>query len=238
MDGQNYLVFHNDGNDSYMNSSANFRGADVGTTFIDLYFQSATSGQAGSGYDKVRLTVTATKEEQALEDVGAAMAGAKNPVMVVADDVNSLYVSDHVTAVASITLDAQGTYMNVETLITTEALAASDSGKLLMLSLAAGFTVTLPSVSDAGAGWHVDFIVKTVTTSNNYIITEKTASDTNVIISHAVELADTAGPIDAGHTLITVQSTPTIGDRISITCDGTNFYALCVTQDDAGVVFS
>ena len=76
MDGQNYLVFHNDSNDSYMNSSANFRGADVGTTFIDLYFASATIGSSNSGYDKVRLTVTAAKEEQALEDVGAAMAGA------------------------------------------------------------------------------------------------------------------------------------------------------------------
>ena len=38
MDGQNYVVFHSDGgDDSYMNSSANFRGADVGATFIDLF---------------------------------------------------------------------------------------------------------------------------------------------------------------------------------------------------------
>ena len=60
MDGQNYLVFHNDGNDSYMNSSANFRGADVGALFIDVYFKAAAVGNAGTsaGYDKVRLTVT------------------------------------------------------------------------------------------------------------------------------------------------------------------------------------
>ena len=236
MDGQNYVIFHNDGNDSYMNTTKNFRGADVGTTFIDLYFQSATAGQAGSGYDKVRLTATATKEEQALEDIAAAMAGAKNPVMVIADDVNGTFVSDHVTAVASITLAAQGTYKNVETLITTEALAASDSGKLLMLSLAAGFTVTLPSVSDAGAGWHVDFIVKTVTTSNNYIITEKTSADTNVIISHLVEMADTAGPTNTGHTTITFASTPALNDRVSIFCDGTNFYAVGLGVADAAQV--
>ena len=167
MDWQNYLVFHNDSNDSYANTSANFRGADVGTTFIDLYFQSATAGQAGSGYDKVRLTVTAAKEEQALEDVGAALAGKKNPVMVIADDINSLYISDHITAIASITLAAQGTYMNVESIITTEALTASDSGKILMLNLAAGFTTTLPSVADAGAGWHVKFVIGTNCTSND-----------------------------------------------------------------------
>ena len=29
MDGQNYVVFHTAADDSYMNSSANFRGADV-----------------------------------------------------------------------------------------------------------------------------------------------------------------------------------------------------------------
>ena len=116
MDGQNYVVFHNDGNDSYMNSTANFRGADVGTTFIDLYFASA-SVTNGTGHDKVRLTITATKEELALEDVGAAMAGAKNPVMVVADDINSLYISDHISGIASITLAAQASYKTVETIM-------------------------------------------------------------------------------------------------------------------------
>jgi len=228
MDGQNYLVFHNDSNDSYMNSSANFRGADVGTTFIDLYFASATIGSSNSGYDKVRLTVTAAKEEQALEDVGAAMAGAKNPVMVVADDVNSLYVSDHVTAVASITLASQTQTRATETLITTEALAAADSGKIFFLSLLAGFTVTLPSVADAGAGWYADFIVQTVTTSNNYIITEKTSADTDKICSHMsiLEIDDTDdGLHNAAHTTITFEGTPAKGDRVRIECDGTFFYA-------------
>ena len=229
MDGQNYLVFHNDSDDSYMNSTANFRGADAGATFIDLYFASATYGSAGTGYDKVRLTVTAGQEEQALEDVGAAMAGAKNPVMVVADDVNSLYVSDHVTAVASITLASQVQTRVIESLITTEALAAADSGKILMLNLAAGFTTTLPSVSDAGAGWYVRFVIGTNCTSNDYIITEKTSADTNVIISQINEIeTDTGqeGPTSTGHTLITIpNATDTVGDFIDIFCDGTNFYA-------------
>ena len=228
MDGQNYLVFHNDSNDSYMNSSANFRGADVGTTFIDLYFASATIGSSNSGYDKVRLTVTATKEEQALEDVGGAMAGAKNPVMVVADDVNGLYVSQHVTAVASITLASQRQTRATESLITTEALAAADSGKIFYLNLLAGFTVTLPSVADAGAGWYADFIVQTVTTSNNYIITEKTSADTNKICSHMsiLEIDDTDdGLHNAAHTTITFEGTPAKGDRVRIECDGTFFYA-------------
>ena len=105
-----------------------------------------------------------------------------------------------------------------------------------MLSLAAGFTVTLPSVADAGAGWYCDFIVKTVTTSNNYIITEKTSADTNVIISHLVEMADTAGPTNTGHTTITFASTPALNDRVNIFCDGTNFYAVGLGVADAAQV--
>ena len=96
------LVFHNSGDDSYMNSADNFRGADAGATFIDVYFQSATATNSGTGYDKVRLTVTAGKEEQSLEDLGAGIAGGKFPgVMVVADDVNSVYAHSSMTAVGA-----------------------------------------------------------------------------------------------------------------------------------------
>ena len=239
MDGQNYLVFHNDSNDSYMNSSANCRGADVGTTFIDLYFASATIGSSNSGYDKVRLTVTATKEELALEDVAAALAGAKNPVTVVADDVNSLYVSDHVTAVASITLASQVQTRVYEDIQGTKALDAADSGKILGLDLLAGFTMTLPAIADAGAGWYCDIVVKTVTTSNQYIITEKTSADTNKICAIGLEAATTGAQIsNAGFTTMTFDATPTKGDKISIYCDGTFYYATAITAADGDMVFA
>ena len=43
---------------------------------------------------------------------------------------------------------------------------------------------------------------------------------------------------DAGHTTITFQGTPTKGDKLRIFCDGTNYYASGVTQDDGGVVLA
>ena len=236
------LVFHNSGDDAYMNSADNFRGADAGATFIDVYFQSATATNSGTGYDKVRLTVTAGKEEQSLEDLGAGIAGGKFPgVMVVADDVNSKYISDGITAVGSITLASQVQTRNVEDITAAKALTSADSGKIFGLNLAAGFTVTLPAISDAGAGWFADFYVKLVTTSNNYIITEKTSADTNKIVSQFLEAeTDTSddGPHNVGHTTITFQATPTIGDKVSIFCDGTSYFASGVTQDDAGVALA
>ena len=143
MDGQNYVVFHAGTDDSYMNSSANFRGADVGATFIDLYFNSATYAGTGAGYDKVRLTVTATFEEVALEAVAGALAGNKNPVMVIADDNKSLYIEDHITAVASITLASQVQTRVYEDVQAAKALSAADSGKILGLDLLAGFTICI-----------------------------------------------------------------------------------------------
>jgi hypothetical protein len=222
-----------------MNSSANFRGADVGTTFIDLYFNSATYAGTGAGYDKVRLTVTAAKEELALEDVAAALAGAKNPVTILADDVNGKYVSDHVTAVASITLASQVQTRVYEDVQAATQLSAADSGKILGLDLLAGFTLTLPAIADAGAGWYADIVVKTVTTSNQYIITEKTSADTNKICAIGLEAATTGAQIsNAGFTTMTFDATPTKGDKISIYCDGTFYYATVITAADGDMVFA
>jgi|TARA_R110002167_G_scaffold217539_1_gene422307 hypothetical protein len=239
MDGQNYVVFHAGTDDSYMNSSANFRGADVGATFIDLYFNSATYAGTGAGYDKVRLTVTATFEEVALEAVAGALAGNKNPVMVVADDNKSLYIEDHITAVASITLASQVQTRVYEDVQAAKALSAADSGKILGLDLLAGFTMTLPAIADAGAGWYCDIVVKTVTTSNAYIITEKASADTNKICAIGLEAATTGAQIsNAGFTTMTFDATPTKGDKISVYCDGTFYYATVITAADGDMVFA
>jgi len=240
MNGQNYVVFHNAVDDSYVNSADNFRGAHATGEAVSIYFKAAAVGNAGTsaGYDKIVCVCTNGEEDRAVEQLAAAIGGGRG-MTIIADDVNSVYACEDITSVTSITLSATGTFKTFETMTANTNLAASDSGKTIMLNAAAGLSaIKLPTVAAAGAGWHIDFIVGTVTTSNNYVITEDTATDTNVIISMAVELADTTGPIDAGHTTITFQGTPTKGDRLNIVCDGTNFYAMAVTQDDAGVAFA
>ena len=231
MDGQNYLVFHADSNDSYMNSSANFRGADVGTTFIDLYFASATVGAGSlSGYDKVRLTVTATKEEQALEDVGAAMAGAKNPVMVIADDVNGNYVSDHVTAVSTITLASQVQTRVVEAIATTKSLEASDSGKIFTVDQGSAYSITLPTVAQAGAGWHATFFL-IGQASNAVEIIPDASEDTlrGALTSGAGGGASAETGVDQ---LIFVSGTAKNGERVDIVCTGSFFEVSGFMHDD------
>tara|TARA_R110002012_G_C11490956_1_gene596184 strand:+ start:125 stop:889 length:765 start_codon:yes stop_codon:yes gene_type:complete len=151
MDGQNYVVFHNDSDDSYMNSSVNFRGAEIEANVINCYFKAAATGtgQGTASYDKIVLAVgTAGNEEAALEGLAAAMAGAKNPVTILADDKNSVYCHDMITGVTSITLGISGRFAAVEGVTVDDTLTASDSGKLFLFNDAAA-VLTLP---DSGGG--------------------------------------------------------------------------------------
>ena len=128
------------------------------------------------------------------------------------------------------------TRKNLDSLTADYQCLASDSGKTFMLNAAAGLTATLPAVADAQEGWNATFIVATVTTSNAYVLTEKASSDTDVIISHLVEMADTAGPTNTGHTTITFAATPALNDRVEIFCDGTKYYAVGLGVADAAQV--
>tara|TARA_R100000935_G_C2776326_1_gene139808 strand:+ start:101 stop:823 length:723 start_codon:yes stop_codon:yes gene_type:complete len=240
MDGQNYVVFHTATDDSYMNTTANFRGADAGAEFVDIYFDSATIGTSNSGYDKVRVTCTNGEEDRAVEQIASAFGGRKaGGFTVIADDVNSVYCGQNILSCGAITLASQTQTRAVENLITTEALTAADSGKIFFLNLLAGFTVTLPSAAEAGAGWYCDFIVQTVTTSNNYIITEKTSADTNKLCAIGLEASTSGAQLsNAGFTTVTFDGTPTKGDKLHIICDGLFFYITSIVAADNDAVFA
>ena len=68
------------------------------------------------------------------------------------------------------------TRTHVDTLITTYQCLASDSNKLFMLNLAAGFTVTLPADADIEEGWNCRFYVKTAA-DDAYLIKVSETSD-------------------------------------------------------------
>ena len=117
----------------------------------------------------------------------------------------------------------------------------SDSGKIFMLNSATGLTLTLPAVADAQEGWNCKVVVGTVTTSNTYIITEKTADDTNVIVSHMSIMEIDSGDDglhSTGHTTITFEGTPAIGDHFELFCDGSKYYATGMGVSDDFVVIA
>jgi hypothetical protein len=114
----------------------------------------------------------------------------------------------------------------VEAITASKVLTVNDHGKVLMLNVLTGATLTLPPVADAD-GMRVKIIVKLACTSNTYIITETTASDTDVLISQVNELeVDTGddGPSSTGHTTYTIGTTGAVGDYVDAVCDGAKWY--------------
>ena len=62
-------------------------------------------------------------------------------------------------------------------------LQSDDSGKIFVFKNSGndGFTMTLPSLANAGSGWNAKFIVGNVPDNGDYIVSENTAADTNTI---------------------------------------------------------
>ena len=130
----------------------------------------------------------------------------------------------------------------VESITASKQLEVHDCGTLMVLNAAAGCTVTLPSVADAGNGWWVRFVIGTNVSSNTLVITEKTSADTDVLIGGINELeVDTSddGPSTTGATKITIaNATDTVGDFVEFICDGSKFYFHGQTKLDGCMTIS
>ena len=75
-------------------------------TSMRVYFESTQENQGTSGVDAahVVLTIASGKYKEALQDIVSAINAHPNgdPFVTVADEVNSVYASAHVTACASV----------------------------------------------------------------------------------------------------------------------------------------
>ena len=131
---------------------------------------------------------------------------------------------------------------NIHSLTADYQCLASDSGKKFMLNAATGLTMTLPAVADAQEGWNCSVYIATNISSNTGVITEKAASDTDVIIAQIVELetdTDDDGPSSVGCTTITfANALDTIGDNVHIVCDGSKYYVTGTTKLDGSITLA
>ena len=245
MDGNNYVVFHTAADDSYMNSSANFRGADVtGNTEVTVYFNSATSSQAGS-FDSVALNITAGKEIEVMEALGSALAGAKNPVAVIADDINGTYIDANITSCGTITV-LGGNKTTAEVITAAKTLYSYDSGKTYFVNPGATMLIQLPAAaagattSFGGAGWNVQIVWQEDDggTMDN-IVNIGTAS--GEFFNGVMTSGDGGGSAIANgtsHDFLTVLAAATSGGSVTITSDGTRMHARGVCLDATDCAFA
>jgi len=136
------LVFHNGSNTSYANYADNLTSMSSATTAITMRFLGQGASATATSTDAVVLTVTAGKEEEMMELLAGAVAEGRSGMTVVADDQNSKYISGHITAVDSISVDTgAGTFKNV-------IVGAFSSHDITLTNAQSGSLVTIPTTGD------------------------------------------------------------------------------------------
>lgn len=109
-------------------------------------------------------------------------------------------------------------------------LTAADSGKEFSLNAAAGVAVTLPAVA---AGLKYKFRVAAAFATTNFTV----VSATDVIQGGAF-VNSVFTPAANENTISFVASAESVGDYITLVCDGTNWYAEGVGASAASITFT
>ena len=169
MNGQNYVVFHNAADDSYMNSADNFRGAYATAEAVDVYFESAISSAGNpAAYDKITMACTNGEEDRAIEQLAAAIGGGRG-MTIIADDVNSVYACEDITSVTTIALASSGKTHKLISWTEAKTLTAGDSGAWIYANDATAGVLTLPSVS---AGLTYEIFIQKAQTGDTHILAQ------------------------------------------------------------------
>jgi hypothetical protein len=244
MDGQNYVVFHNAADDSYVNTTANFRGAHATGEAVSIYFKAAAVGDAGSsaGYDKIVCVCTNGEEDRAVEQLGAVMAGSINPLTVIADDVNSVYACPDITAVTSITMSAMGNVKNVIPATFTSADTGGVDNRIIARNQDSGSIFTVNAGTDASStiylpdspitGWNARFVCNHPSDAHTITITENGES---TAFSGIANSADAIDALTGTTSVVIAASDYKLGDWFECRWDGTIWLFNGQFQTDASV---
>ena len=194
------LVFHNDGDTSYANYAGNLSSMSSATTAVTLKFASTVATAVAN--DVVVLTVTAGQEENVMEALAGAIANARAGMTVIADDKNSKYFIEGVTAVASISVDSgAGTFRNIIVGLL-DGSGAAGSGMdtahdMTFTNAQSGSLVTVPTTGAASTitlptspidGFNLEFVCEA--NSGAHTITIAGAFEGTVDINNSLALLD------------------------------------------------
>jgi len=113
--------------------------------------------------------------------------------------------------------DVTRIFEDVQTLAAAATLTAADSGTTYILKAAEGKTITLPALK---SGVHFKFIVGSAFATSDWVI--DSAEGDNI---EGLLIVNGASVVAAGEDQINfVASAETVGDHVSLSCDGTNWY--------------
>lgn len=183
----------------------------------------ALSGQSGGTGDYT----TTLKPETTLS--------ADNAIIVPEADGDTLAAVALAQTLTNKTLTAPLFTQNTEVVAATNVITAAESGKVFFLNHATEFVSTLPAPA---AGLNYTFIVSGAPSGASYTIV--TNSSANIILGHVVCSAGGTGDSETsgGDTITLVDGQAVVGDRVDVSCDGTNWFVRASCKVVAGITIT
>jgi len=130
-------------------------------------------------------------------------------------------------------------YQLVEKITTTKQLTYNDSGKLFALDNTSAFTINLPKLSTAIAGWHCKFIVtvdgSAVVSLMAHGLTSAggTTGDAETVVFREFPMADEAGAVTTSQDGVTIAAASIIGDTVDVITDGSSWFITAMVHEIA-----
>ena len=126
----------------------------------------------------------------------------------------------------------------------TEIQPAACGTIFMLASGSADYSVTLPTVADAGQGWWAKFVLKTTNASNtDQVDIKQSTSDSADIVNVTVLCGDQSdevvgsGPVQIAADGVTFDISACVaGDTVELFTNGTKWYGQAITSGSAGVV--
>ena len=129
------------------------------------------------------------------------------------------------------------TRKNVHALNAAYTVLQSDSGKIFMISAtAADYAITLPVAADLEEGWFCKFVVKEDTPSNVTTIAAGSAIIDMVMKDPGGDASNSTAGTAVSNIIVGASSTQ--GDMVNIFCDGSTYYAECLSGINDAVTTS
>jgi len=126
--------------------------------------------------------------------------------------------------------ESKGLITRNEDITAVKTLTEEDSGKVFTLNAAEGIAITLPALEK---GLEYEFIVGAVFATTDFTI----VSSTNVIQGGAI-VNSVFVPASNENTVSFVATAESLGDKIVLTCDGTNWYASGIGAAAGSITFT
>ena len=125
----------------------------------------------------------------------------------------------------------------VENISAAKTLDPSDSGKVFTIDQDAAFSITLPTASQAGAGWNARFIVTDIG-SNDVKIIPDSSEDTLIGMIGSADSSGGESAESGADELVFASGASGPGDWAELICDGSNFYVSGQEHDNDGMTIS